>query len=155
MPKTKPTRGRNGIADISHAKQIEVSRAFDVATRNVRKWQCPRNVDGTYVIPAVVAWRVEEAVQAARIEAGADVDPLLVGGNKGSVALERYRTAKAELAEMDAARKREELLPADDVRALIFEFADAVRAAAEQIRQQYGNDPADLLDEALERMKDA
>ena len=91
---------------------------------------------------AVVAARMR---QSQRITAG-DSDPLL---NGDSPALERYRNTKADLAEMDRDVRRGLLVPIDELEAVLMTYCASVRQAIERVQREFGNAPAEIINEAL------
>ena len=75
-------------------------------------------------------------------------DPAL-DGPSDSPALERYRAAKADLAEMQLERERGELISRDHVRAALGRWAGPLRRAGEILEKQHGQSARKVLDEAL------
>ena len=79
----------------------------------------------------------------------ADNDPLLTGG-RNSAALERYRVAQAELAELDLQERRNSMVPRDDVRLCYALIASHIRNAGETLQKTFGPDAHAILQEALD-----
>lgn len=97
------------VKDVQRATQRETAAALGVTTRTIRGWHeygIPRNEDLTYSIPAVVAWRI--AVESERADSS-------INGNENSPAIERWRTARAILAELDVQERKRELIPVSEV----------------------------------------
>src|SRR5689334_4674268 len=86
------------------------------------KHDAPRNDDGTYDAVALVAWWRDQAV----VGAGGDPE-LLASGD--SPALEKYRAAKAALAELDLLERKRTLIPTDQANQLLSIWTAAVRRA--------------------------
>ena len=102
--------GRNertyGVGDINAANATEVGRCCGVTRQAVQKWKCPRRPDGKYCIPEVVQWRIEKEAMAADLSSGAK-----------SPQLERWRRARADMAEDELARRRGDLVEVVEVEA--------------------------------------
>lgn len=90
---------------------MQLGQAIGKDRRTVTRWTkagMPRNKDKTYCLPKVIDWlltREKETLLADQAMAGSADSP----------ALERYRLARAETAELDLQVKRESLIPIDDV----------------------------------------
>lgn len=76
-------------------------------------------------------------------------DALLVGGSD-SPAMERLRLAKAQLAELDLARKQGDLIPADTVSQGLAVVASRYRRLGERLAKKYGRDVGDAIDKMLD-----
>lgn len=102
-----------------------------------------------YHVPTVIrAWR-DAAVEKAAA-ANADPEAMLLEG-PSTPALERLRLAKAQLAELELAAKRQQLVPVEEVRSgLLGPFAGALRRAGEVLGRNYGPGAQQVLDDALE-----
>src|SRR4051794_31165004 len=88
------------IAELQKLTQGAAASLASWSERHLRACtDCPRNPDGSYSGAAVVKWLVERAT---------DTDEL---AGQDSPNLERYRAAKADLAEMMAAERRGLLIP--------------------------------------------
>jgi hypothetical protein len=74
-------------------------------------------------------------------------DEMLAGDE--SPGLERYRLAKAELAEMDLQRQRGTHVDLRKLEPLLLRASGILRSAIEDVQRQYGNGPRDILSEAL------
>jgi hypothetical protein len=96
---------------------------------------------------AIDAWtarKVEQAVEAAR----KGNDPLLVGVD--SPELERYRAARADLAEMERDERNGSLIPRQQLEPAFVQYATAIRRAGEGLQRRFGNEAAAMLNEALD-----
>lgn len=74
-------------------------------------------------------------------------DPLLQDGD--SPGLERYRLAKASLAELELEERRRSLLPVVKVREALSRWATIVRRMGERLGQRWGADAQTLVNDAL------
>jgi hypothetical protein len=77
-------------------------------------------------------------------------DPLLSGAAPDSPGLERYREARADMAEMERDRLRLNLIPREELDPALAQFAGLLRRAGEALKRQFGNDAAALLNEAVD-----
>ena len=94
---------------------------------------------------------VDAWAESMRVAAVApSVDPLLAGGD--SPALERYRTARALLAEMEVDRQRENLIPREEIEVALTRFAGVLRRAGESLAREFGNEAAGLMNEAVDEV---
>jgi len=101
--------------------------------------------------PAFVSWWVERAVQRRRPVRGENGDPLLVGeGGPASPALEKYREARAALAELELGERRRDLLPRSAVHEVFGRVAFRLRDAGEQLQREHGSEAHEVLNEALD-----
>jgi hypothetical protein len=137
----------------------EMHRAFDITPEAFRKTIRPlvpeTDVRGTgkkgtlrircrAAIDAWTARKVEQATEAARKAS----DPLLAGGD--SPELERYRAARADLAEMERDERNGSLIPRQQLDPAFVQYASAIRRAGEALQRRFGNEAAVMLNEALD-----
>jgi len=94
-------------------------------------------------INAYAAKQAEKAADSAKRKA----DPLLAGAN--SPALERYREHRAGLAELDVKERTAELVPLNDLWPALERFAGFIRRAGETLVPRFGNEAADILNDAI------
>lgn len=82
-------------------------------------------------------------------------DPLMAGGDSDN--LERYRGAKADLAEMDLHERRKQMVNLDVVRPAMLTALDFMKDAGEKLDRQFGNEALAILldawDQATEYVK--
>ena len=79
----------------------------------------------------------------------ASEDPLLASGGD-SAGLERYRLAKAALAELELAERKRVLLPVDKVREALLRWATLVRRMGERLGKRFGHEAAAVVGETLD-----
>ena len=148
---TKPTEPAavDGWFDLA-----SMARVFDITPQGFAKTVRPlidpadiRNAGerGRVMIRARGAINAWTEHKASRVAGG---DPLLAAGGP-SPALERYRTAKARDAEMDLALRERTHVDANEIGGELRRFAGVMRRAIEQVQREYGNDPAEILIEAI------
>jgi hypothetical protein len=95
--------------------QIQVGQALARDRKTIARWThagMPRNKDGSYSLPAIVNWLVEREVAAATSDQAMKGAP---AAEADSPALERYRSARAAMAELDLKVKKGELISNGDV----------------------------------------
>jgi hypothetical protein len=76
----------------------------------------------------------------------ARADPLLIGAT--SPALERYRLARASLAELELERARGNLVPRAEIDTALARFAGKLRQAGETLTRDFAEGAAAVLNEA-------
>lgn len=86
------------------------------------------------------------AARAADREAS-EGDPMLAGGD--SPGLERFRMARAKIAELDLQERELFLIPRDKVHDGLGRLATILRGAGESLQRQFGKEAQDIIDEAL------
>lgn len=135
----------------------ELAEACEISLTGLANWRrsrtFPQPVDGLWSVYAVGMWRgrKEEAEsQPKQRRLPPEDDPLLAGFD--SPALERYRAAKASLAELDLAEREGTLLPLERTRAFLFTLADTLRHANENLQRQFGPEAMKIITGALDSM---
>lgn len=131
--------------------QAAVAKHFGVSLRMVGDWVsragCPRRERSDrpgrfrYDLDEIEAWREATSAEAAD-------DPLLRGD--GSPALERYREARAKLADLDYRKRVGELIDVAAMHERHVRIAGRLRQAGELLGRKFGVDAQLILDEALE-----
>src|SRR5262245_14716913 len=124
------------IRMLGRLTQQAAAQLAGLSGRHLRSTDCPRNPDGTYNAWDVARWLVERAAD----------DSSDVPGDSPN--LERYRAAKAELAEMQAAERRGQLISRERNREFLGRVAAILRQAGEVIRT-FSSEAHQILDEAL------
>lgn len=84
----------------------QMAKILGKSERTLGNWLqdgCPRKKNGKYSAPEVIGWLMDR--ESAAMGAGAVDSP----------ALERYRLARAEMAELDLQERSEKLVPYDEV----------------------------------------
>lgn len=101
-----------------------------VAPRSLRDWvDAPRGEDGTFDAQTLVAWYL---IAKATVPA----DSLMAGST--SPALERYRTAKASLAELELFERHGVLVNRPAFLSVMSRFMDLLRGSAEAVQREFG-----------------
>lgn len=101
-----------------------------------------------YCIPCAAKFARDRAQAAAKDPLPIDDELIAMGGD--SPALERYRLAKAKLAEMDIEQRRNALVPRDRIRSGLGRFAQILRQLGERLGQRYGPEATASVNDALD-----
>lgn len=131
----------------------EVAEVAGVTPKTVGEWilkpDFPKDDDGTYPLFDIGLWRQRQLTdrQPKPRQPSADEDPLLANGD--SPGLERYRMAKAQLAEMDLAEREGKTLLVEAVRAGMAAICLPLRGTFEEIQRRFGPDALKVLNDAL------
>jgi len=138
------TRNKDQIDFLSSLSQTVAAKLIGLPRTTLSSSDAPRLPSGNYDGPALVAWAL------ARERLNATSDPMLTGGDSPN--LERYRAAKAELAEMDAGERRAELVAIDElIQWWLADVAGPIKKAIEQLPE----DGRAIMTAALERAIEA
>lgn len=101
-----------------------------------------------YDLSAIAQWRERDLRRKDKRPVGDESgDPDLEG--EESPGLERYRLAKAALAELDLDRKRRNVIDRNVAHDGLGRIADLLRQAGERLQRQCGADALGILEEAL------
>lgn len=134
----------------------EVAVDLDLTLDSIKRWRAEGmpGRSGRYVLPDVIRWaRTEGPWSRHRKEMQPQEDPLLTGGDE-SDGLERYRLAKAKHAELDYEHRKGELIERQKARDIFGRWAVLIRRMGERLATRYGNDAAEIVNEALEECAD-
>ncbi len=101
----------------------------------------PKGDDGrTYDARQLVKWHIGRQQKA---------DPLMDTPLADSPSLERYRHAKAKLAELDYEKACRTVLPVVEVRTAIVGMTGPLRRAGEELGRRFGADAQKVLNDAI------
>ncbi len=133
------------IAVLGNLHQAAAAELLGIKPRTLRDRAAtvPRQANGRYSGPDLAAWMVEMADKTA-------TDPELAGGD--SPALERYRAARAELAEFELKLKRGDLMARVDVHEGLSEAGAILRRKAVRLRKLFGDEAAQIIADAVDDM---
>ena len=131
------------------SKQNDVALFCGVSLASVQGWakQGMPGRPGAYDVQEVVQWlrSVGPWRQHARPE---EDDPDLAGG-PDSPGLERYRLAKAAIAELELEQRKASLLSRDKARTALVRWASIIRRLGERLGKRYGPEATLTVNDAL------
>lgn len=137
--------------------QAELGRLLGVSRKTIYEWsgkgEFPKAEGDKYSAFDVLVWYlVTHSKQLVEKGAGdlASGDPLLAGENTPN--LERYRGARADLAEMEVKRQEGSLLDRAMMRELLGRAAAIIRGAAKNLQRGFGEEARRVLDDSLDEV---
>ncbi len=129
-------------------------RRNQVLDEQTKRWGIPLK-GRTLSLPAIAKWLhdflAEHGQQLAVLRDIGDDNG--EGANAKTRKLEAdavLQKQKAELAKLDLAERRGELVPRDEIHAGLARLSAFIRGAGERLQQEYGTNAQEILDEALE-----
>jgi len=124
-------------------------RQSKVINEQAARYKFPFGAGHPKIDLSAVVRRLHDFLAENKDKLGADStgDPLLVGTD--SPALERYRLARAKIAEHELEEKIEQLIPREQIHDGMTQLAGLLRSCGEQLQRAYGDDALDILNEAL------
>src|SRR5436190_709192 len=135
-PKATTMTNEAEIAIMQRLHQGAAAWLCGCAPRIFRDKHAPRNADGSYDARTLAAWLQESSAPSD--------DPLLGVGDSPN--LERYRAAKASLAEMEVSQRRGQLCDVDQlVEWWSAEIAAPLRRDAATLLAQFGPDAETII----------
>jgi phage terminase Nu1 subunit (DNA packaging protein) len=137
-------------ATMKHKKyattQADLASLMGVNRRTIADWKSqpgfPRKGVRGWSVAAVSSWR------SRRDGCEDSPDPLLAG--VVSPALERYRQARATLAELEVSQKRSQLVSLEAVTQGLAVFASTMRSAFDTLQRQFGQEAYAVVANALD-----
>lgn len=146
MPAKKKTKSKH-IAK----SQAEVAEFVGQSVKTVQGWalQGMPGQQGCYDLAKVVQWLRQDGPWRARAAVAETDDPLLAG-DSDSDGLERYRQAKAALAELDLEERKGQLISREKVRPVLARWAAVIRRCGESLGKVFGASATEKLNDALD-----
>jgi hypothetical protein len=134
-------------------RAIDVSRIVGCDQSTVARWKSqpdfpPVAADGTFELFAVLNWHIRKQVAAER---ETELMPEL-SGPVDSEALERYRAARAGLAEIELAQRRGEVILLNDFEAVMPSLFGPWRTFSEHLKRLENPELLERLEQANERV---
>lgn len=131
--------------------QAEVAEFFGVGPDAVKNWaqQGMPGTRGSYPLNRIAVWLRTEGPKSKLIQAAED--PLLAEGD--SPGLERYRMAKAKLAELDLESRKNQLIDREKARDIFGRWATLIRRMGERLSKRWGNEAANMVNETLDECR--
>ena len=139
MKNTTSTKAQ--IATLSKLSQGAAAYLVGLSTRTLRDTDAPRNPDGTYSARDLLAWFAHQAT-----------DDVTLGAPTDSPGLERYRLARAAMAELDLAVRKGELVSVSAFREMGSRWAARLRKCGELLARKFGNDALAIQTDAIADM---
>lgn len=131
-------------------RQADIAVFFDQSIETVKGWakQGMPGQSGDYDVSAIVQWlRQSGPWRQHHRQIEDDPDLAITGGDSPN--LERYRAAKAAIAELDYAERQKELIARDKVKSLFARWASVLRRMGERISKRFGNEAALTVNDSL------
>lgn len=123
----------------------QVAEFFERSQQCINQWRS-RGMPGrpgAYDLQEVLHWAISHGLLVERV-GGEDL------GDGDSPALERYRAARAQLAELELERQKKTLVPRDAMRNGLSRFAHHLRQLAERMGKRHGPEAAITVNEAID-----
>jgi len=142
MKKAEPEKGWASVRQISDVLGISVQGISQsylpmLETKDVDESGRPTLLRCKAVLDIYVSRRADQFLE-----------PLQDGGD--SPALERYRLAKAKLAELDLHLRKNDLIERDKAKEIFLRWAVLVRRMGERLSKRFGPDAAATVNETLD-----
>lgn len=136
------------------ANQAEVGEFFRVSLDTVASWRKKGmpGASGRYDLAEILVWLRSDGPWRPRGGGdltGGPLDELIVAAGD-SPNLERYRLAKAQLAELELERQKGSLLPREKVRSGLGRFAAILRQLGERLGKRHGPEVFGSVNDALD-----
>lgn len=130
------------------SKQADLATLFGVSVDTIGLWRKKGmpGKPGQYDIAQIIAWLRSDGPWKER-RAATDDDDLT--GPSDSPGLERYRLAKAKLAELELAKQKRSVMSRDMARETLGRIASLFRRYGERLSKRHGPEEAVLFNEAL------
>lgn len=131
----------------------DVARFFGVSETTVRKEWKARGMpgeSGAWPLDRIAQWRHDRDIADKRraVSLGSDEDPLLSG--PVSPALERFREARASIAELDFLKRTGDVIDREQIHEVFSRIAMVLRGAGEKLERDFGGDARGIFDAALD-----
>jgi phage terminase Nu1 subunit (DNA packaging protein) len=133
--------------DKTHA---HVATHFNKSLSTIQEWAkrgMPKKKNGRYYHPEIFAWYETEGPGKYKSKLDA-ADELLAGGDSPN--LERYRAAKAALAELELEERKKKIISVQELRTVVLgPCAGFIRRAGERLGKRFGLEALNTINDAL------
>lgn len=135
------------------SKQADVAAFTRRSLDTIKNWakQGMPGKAGAYDLAEIVQWAITKGPW--KIDGKQEGDDPLLAGASDSPGLERYRLAKAEIAEYDLQERKGELIARDKVRGSFSRLAMMARRTGERLAKNYGSGAAVLWNDFITEFK--
>jgi phage terminase Nu1 subunit (DNA packaging protein) len=158
VPRAKPSptddaakKATKGVENVWRVRrQADVAVFFGVSIDTVKNWakqQMP-GAPGNYDLAEILRWLRASGPWKAKPVIPPGADELLVAEGD-SPGLERYRLAKAALAELELEERKGALLSREKARLALNRWASIIRRLGERFGKRYGREAAMALNDAI------
>lgn len=144
-----PNNGQTTTSDLIVTTQADVASHFDVERSTVLGWR-RKGMPGQpkrYDLGEISTWLKKRGLGPNRKPAIEDED---LTGPSDSPGLERYRLAKAKLAEIELAKQQGSVVSREVSRDILGRIASLFRRYGERLSKRHGPEEAKLFNEVLE-----
>ena len=143
----KPKTAAAIITEMESLSQTAMAWIFGISSRAFRDRRgVPRNEDGSYNARSVIQWHVEQLQPV-------DAEPMLSGPD--SPALERFREARAKLAELELSVRRGQLVDLEEFNGWFdLEIAGPLRKNLQKLQRKHGKEAFELISNGLQQAVD-
>lgn len=130
-------------------------RQFDAAVRPLLPPHATQGEKRTlrFYGPDVVATRLKSETDQLQRRLVGDDDVLLIGDD-GCPELRRYRRVKADLLQLELDKQTGTHVDRHEILAELLRFSGIIRSATDQVRREFGNAPADIIQDAIHEAQD-
>lgn len=128
------------ISILSTLSQGAAAHLVGLSARTLRDTDAPRNEDGSYSGRDLLTWFAQAS------------DDVTLGAPTDSIGLERYRLARAAMAELDLAVRKGELVDVAANKEMLSRWAARLRRCGELLARKFGNDALAIQTDALADM---
>jgi phage terminase Nu1 subunit (DNA packaging protein) len=128
--------------------QAELARELGISLKTIQSWslQGMPGQSGRYVCAEVIDWLRSDGPWKPHVRPALD-DP--DGGDTIDIGLERWRLAKAQIAELELELRKGTVLPREEVRMALGRWAIILKRCGESLAKKFGAAAAERLNDAL------
>jgi hypothetical protein len=151
---------REALHDLSQntAMTTEEYRQIEVERLEAMERHCKANMTGKELIDALVKLHDRRVrildLQSPQRHINMDgIDEIAFANAKDGDALERLRRARAEMAEIELAQRKEAVVPTEEVKEKFRMFVSHLAVAADNMRRRGNDEGMDMLNAAIDAIR--
>lgn len=132
--------------------QADLAEACGVSLATIQHWArigMPGK-PGSYDFREVFQWSRTSGPCAHRKANKQEADPLLPDEDVDSPGLERYRQAKASLAELELEERKQSLIPIESIRTTLGQWASQLRSMGDVLGRDFGAEAQKIVNDTLD-----